>query len=177
VSRGIVCPVSAPSCEFIDVQPIIIYIVSMAGINGQKMELKQTKGKCWDRLKIEGDRIHHEWDLGRESGSRSTALANIDPHVGQQLKKTEGKWPYLVIATALAGLMLWATQGDGVNAMFWGILPTFFVVCLVIASRIRSQDELSLVYLRDGSVFAVVRHDWVSDEAREAFLIELSMRK
>ena len=141
------------------------------------MELKQAKGKRWDHLKIDGDRIHHEWDLGRESGSRSTALVNIDPHVGQQLKKTEGKLPYLVMATVLAGLMFWATQGDAVNLLFWGMIPTFFVVFIVIAFRIRSQDALSFVYLRDGSVFTIVRHDWVSDKAREAFLIELSMRK
>ncbi|MDG1242334.1 MAG: hypothetical protein P8R37_04130 [Opitutae bacterium] len=141
------------------------------------MELKQTKGKRWDNLKIEGDRIHHEWDLVCERGTRSTALANIDPHIGQQLKKTEGKLPYLVMAMVLAALMFWATQGDGVNRMFWAILPPFFVACLVIAVRIRSQSELSFVYLRDGSVFTVVRHDWVSDEVREAFLIKLSMRK
>jgi hypothetical protein len=141
------------------------------------MELKQTKGKRWDHLTVEGDRIHHEWDLGRESGSRSTALANIDTHVGQQLKKTEGKLPYLVMATALAGLMFWATQGDAVNLLFWGIIPTFFIVFIVIAFRIRSKDALSFVYLRDGSVFTIIRHDWVSDKAREAFLIELSMRK
>lgn len=141
------------------------------------MELKQTKGKHWDHLKIEGDRIHHEWSLARESGSRSTALANIDPHVGHQSKKTEGKLPYLVIAAVLAFMMYWANHGDEVSMVFWGMLPTLFVVFMVIAFRIRSKEALSFVYLRDGSVFSVVRHDWVDDEAREAFLIELSARK
>ena len=141
------------------------------------MELNQKKGKRWDHLKIEDDCIHHEWDLGRESGSRSTALVNIDPHIGYQTKKTEGKLPYLFMATILAGLMVWANQGDGVSYVFWGMLPTLFVLFMVIAFRIRSKEALSFVYLRDGSVFAVVRHDWVDDEAREAFLIELSARK
>ena len=141
------------------------------------MELKQKKGKRWDHLKIEGNRIHHEWDLGRESGSRSTALANIDPNVGHQAKKTEGKLPYLVMAGILAGLMFWATQGDAVSMVFWGMLPTLFVVFLVVAFRMRSKEAFSFVYLRDGSVFAVVRHDWVDDEAREAFLIELSTQR
>lgn len=141
------------------------------------MELKQTKGKRWDLLKIEGDSIHHEWNLDRESGSRCTALANIDPRVGYQTKKTEGKLPYLFMATILAGLMVWANQGDGVSYVFWGMLPTLFVLFMVITFRIRSKEALSFVYLRDGSVFAVVRHDWVDDEAREAFLIELSARK
>ena len=141
------------------------------------MELKQIKGKRWDHLKIEDARIHHEWDLGRESGSSSTALANIDPRVGHQTKKTEGKLPYLMMAAILAGLMVWANRGDGVSFVFWGMLPTLFVLFLVIAFRIRSKEALSLVYLRDGSVFSVVRHDWVDDEAREAFLIELSMRE
>lgn len=140
------------------------------------MELKQTKGKRWDLLKVEGDRIHHEWNLDRESGSRSTALANVDPRVGHQVKKTEGKLPYLFMAAFLAGLMVWANQGDSVSMVFWGMLPTLFVVLMVVAFRIRSKEALSLVYLRDGSVFAVIRHDWVDDEAREAFLIELSMR-
>ena len=141
------------------------------------MELKQTKGKRWDLLEIKGGRLHHEWNLGRESGSRSTELGNIDPHVGQQMKKTEGKAPYLLMATVLAGLMIWATQGDAISPVFWGMLPTLFVVFLVVAFRIRSKEALSLVYLRDGSVFAVVRHDWADDEAREAFLCTLSARK
>lgn len=141
------------------------------------MELKQKKGKCWDHLKIEDGRLHHEWDLSRESGSRSTALGNIDPHVGHQAKKTEGKAPYLVMAAVVAALMLWATQGDAVSPVFWGMLPTLFVVFLVIAFRIRSTEALSLIYLRDGSVFAIVRHDWVDAEAREAFFDALSTQK
>lgn len=141
------------------------------------MELKQQKGKRWDHLKIEDDRLYHEWDLGSESGSRSTELANIDPHVGRQAKKTEGKAPYLIMAAILAALMVFATQGDAISPVFWGMLPTLFMVFLVIAFRIKSKEALSLVYLRDGSVFAVVRHDWADDEAREAFLSALSTRK
>ncbi len=141
------------------------------------MELKQNKGKRWDHLKIEDGRLHHEWDLGRESGSRSTALGNVDPHVGHQAKKTEGKAPYLIMAAIIAGLMVWATQGDAISLVFWGMLPTLFVVFLVIAFRIQSKEALSLVYLKDGSVFAVVRHDWADVEAREAFLGALSAQQ
>ncbi len=57
------------------------------------------------------------------------------------------------------------------------MLPTLFVVFLVVAFRIRSKEALSFVYLSDGSVFAVVRHDWVDVEAREAFLHTLSAQK
>ncbi len=141
------------------------------------MELKQKKGKRWDHLKIEDGRLHHEWDLGRESGSRCTDLVNIDPHVGHQAKKTEGKTPYLIMAAIIAGLMVWATQGDAVSPVFWGMMPTLFVVSLVIAFRIRSKEALSLVYLRDGSVFAAVRHDWVDDDACQAFFSALSTAK
>jgi hypothetical protein len=141
------------------------------------MELKQKKGKRWDHLKIDDGRLHHDWDLGRESGSRCTDLVNIDPHVGHQAKKTEGKAPYLVLAAILAALMVWATQGDAISPVFWGMLPTLFVVFLVIAFRIQSKEALSLVYLRDGSVFAVVRHDWVDAETRDAFFGALSTQK
>lgn len=157
---------------------VVIYTISKAGDKWIKtMELKQKKGKRWDHLNIEDGYIHHEWDLGRESGSRSTALTNIDPRVGHQMKKTEGKLPYLVMAAILALMMFWANRGDAVSYVFWGMLPTLFVVFLVVAFRIRSKEALSFVYLRDGSVFAIVRHDWVDDETREAFLIELGARK
>ena len=141
------------------------------------MELKQKKGKRWDHLRIEDGRIHHEWELSRESGSRSTELANIDPHVGHQVKKTEGKAPYLLMAAIIAFLMFLSGKGDDIGLTVWGMLPTLFVLFLVIAFRIKSKEALSMVYLSDGSVFAVVRHDWVDHEAREAFLIELSARK
>lgn len=140
-------------------------------------ELKQTKGKRWDHLRIEEGRLHHEWDLGRESGSRSTDLENIDPYVGHQVKKTEGKTPYLVMAAICAGLMFFAQRGDAISLVFWGMLPTLFVIFLIIAFRIRSKEELSLLYLSDGSVFAAIRHDWVDDEARETFLKALSARQ
>jgi hypothetical protein len=141
------------------------------------MELKQKKGKRWDHLKIEDGRIHHEWDLGRESGTRSTALTNLDPSIGTQMKKTEGKAPYLVLAAMMALLMLLSTKGDGIGLTVWGMLPTLFVLFLVMAFRIQSKEAVSILTLRDGSVFAVIRHDWVEDTAREAFLEALSTAK
>ena len=137
------------------------------------MELEQKKGKRWDHLKIKGGRIEHEWDLGRDRGCRSTALSNIDPHVGHHAKKTEGKAPYLVMAAILAGLMVMANQGDDVSLVFWGMLPTLFVVFLVVAIRIRSKEDASIIYMKDGSVFAIIRHDWVEESKREAFLKKL----
>ncbi|MFQ3224480.1 MAG: hypothetical protein ACI8Z5_000730 [Lentimonas sp.] len=137
------------------------------------MELKQKKGKRWDHLKIKGGRIEHEWDLGCDSGSRSTALSNVDPHVGRHTKKTEGKLPYLVMAAILAGLMLMATQGDDVSLVFWGMLPTVFVVFVVVAIRIRSKEDASIIYMKDGSVFAIIRHDWVEEAKRAAFFQKL----
>ena len=139
-----------------------------------ELELKQKKGKRWDHLKIDGDRIHHEWDLGRERGSRSTALANLDPNIGYQLKKTEGRAPYLILAALVASLMLLATRGNDISPIVWGMLPTLFVIFLVIAFRIHSKAALSIISLRDGSLFAVIRHDWVEDAAREAFLEAVS---
>lgn len=138
------------------------------------MELTQKKGKRWDHLKIEGGRIEHKWDLGRESGSRSTALANLDSNIGYQMKKTEGRTPYLILVAMVAALMLLATQGNAINPMVWGLLPTLFVVLLVVALRIKSKQALSIISLRDGSLFAVIRHDWVEDAAREAFLEALT---
>ncbi|CAA6690360.1 MULTISPECIES: hypothetical protein [unclassified Lentimonas] len=137
------------------------------------MDLEQKKGKRWDHLKLEGGRIEHEWDLGRDSGSRSTALSNLDPHVGRHGKKTEGKAPYLVMAAVVAGLMVLATQGDDVSLVFWGLLPTLFVLLIVVAFRIRSKEDASIIYMKDGSVFAIVRHDWVEQAKREAFLKKL----
>lgn len=139
----------------------------------EDMELKQQKGKRWDHLKIKGGRIEHEWDLGRDSGSRSTALSNIDPHVGLHGKKTEGKAPYLVMAAVVAGLMVMATQGDDISPVFWGMLPALFVVLIVVAFRIRSKEDASIIYMKDGSVFAIVRHDWVEEAKREAFFKKL----
>ena len=141
------------------------------------MELKQKKGKRWDHLKIEDGRIHHEWDLGRESGTRSTPLTNLDPNIGCQVKKTEGKAPYLVLAATMAMLMLLASKGDAISPIVWGMLPTLFVLFLVMAFRIQSKEAVSILTLRDGSVFAVIRHDWVEDTAREAFLEALSTAK
>ena len=137
------------------------------------MELKQQKGKRWDHLEIKGGRIEHEWDLGRDSGSRSTALSNLDSHVGLHGKKTEGKAPYLVMAAVVAALMVVANQGDDVSLVFWGMLPTLFIVFLVVAFRIRSKEDASIIYMKDGSVFAIVRHDWVEEAKREAFLKKL----
>ena len=139
----------------------------------KQMELAQKKGKRWDHLKIKSGRIEHEWDLGRDSGSRSTALSNIDPHVGRHGKKTEGKLPYLVMAAVVVGLMVLANQGDDVSLVVWGMLPTLFVVFLVVAFRIRSKEDASIIYMKDGSVFAIVRHDWVEESKREAFLKKL----
>ncbi len=137
------------------------------------MELAQKKGKRWDHLKIKGGRIEHEWDLGRDRGSRSTALSNIDSHVGRHGKKTEGKLPYLVMAAVVAGLMVLANQGDDVSLVVWGLLPTLFVVLMVVAFRIRTKEDASIIYMKDGSVFAVIRHDWVEPAKREAFLKKL----
>lgn len=138
------------------------------------MELKQKHGKHWDHLIIKNGRMEHTWDLGRESGSRSTALHNIDPHVGTQTKKTEGKLPYLVMAAITAFLMFLTSQGDGISLVVWGMLPTLFVVFLVIAFRIKSKSAVSVLYLRDGTVFALIRHDWVEDAARASFLKQLN---
>ena len=137
------------------------------------MELAQNKGKRWDHLKIKGGRIEHEWNLGRDSGRRSTALSNIDSHVGLHRKKTEGKLPYLVMAAVVAGLMVLANQGDDVSLVVWGLLPTLFVVLIAVAFRIRAKEDASIIYLKDGSVFAVIRHDWVEPAKREAFLKKL----
>lgn len=134
------------------------------------MELDQKKGKRWDHLRIKAGRIEHQWDLGRDSGTRSTALSNIDSQVGQHTKKTEGKAPYLVMAVIAAGLMILANRGDDVSLVVWGMLPTLLVLFLVIAFRIRSKEDASIIYMKDGSVFAVIRHDWVDEAAREAFL-------
>ena len=134
------------------------------------MELVQKKGKRWDQLKIEEGRIEHKWDLGRESGTRSTALANLDRNIGYQMKKTEGRTPYLILAAMVAALMWLATRGNAINPMVWGLLPTLFVVLLVVAFRIKTKQALSIISLKDGSLFAVIRHDWVNDSQREAFL-------
>jgi hypothetical protein len=139
------------------------------------MELKQQKRKQWDKLWIEGGRIHHEWKLSRESGSRSTLIENLDSKIGFHLKLSEGKLPYLVLAATTALLMLLATKGDAIGPIVWGMLPTLFVLFLFMAIRIQSKEELSILTLHDGSVFAVVRHDWVSAEAREQFFEALKL--
>ena len=77
----------------------------------------------------------------------------------------------------MALLMLLSTKGDGIGLTVWGMLPTLFVLFLVMAFRIQSKEAVSILTLRDGSVFAVIRHDWVEDTAREAFLEALSTAK
>jgi hypothetical protein len=150
---------------------LVVYTTLKAGDKSNShMELVQKQGKRWDQLKIEGRRIEHKWDLGRESGTRSTALANLDPHIGCQVKKTEGRTPYLILAAMVAALMLLATQGNAINPLVWGLLPTLFVVLLVAALRTKSKQALSIISLKDGSLFAVIRHDWVEGAQREAFL-------
>lgn len=133
------------------------------------MELKQQKGKQWDKLWIEDGRIHHEWNLSRESGSRSTLIENLDSKIGFQVKLSEGKAPYLVLAAITAFLMYLSNMGDGIGLIVWGMLPTLFVLFLFMAFRIKSKEEVSFLSLRDGSVFAVIRHDWVGAEQREQF--------
>jgi hypothetical protein len=133
------------------------------------MELKQQKGKQWDKLSIADGRIHHEWSLSRESGNRSTLIENLDTKIGFQAKMTEGKAPYLVLAAISAGLIYFSTMGDGIGLVVWVMLPTLLVFFLFMAFRIESKEEVSVLSLRDGSVFAVIRHDWVDASKREQF--------
>jgi hypothetical protein len=139
------------------------------------MELKQQKRKQWDKLWLEDGRIHHEWNLSRERGSRSTLVENLDSRIGFQVTLSEGKLPYLVLAAITAVLMFLCTKGDGIGPIVWGMLPTLFVLFLCLALRIKSKEELSILTLRDGSVFALVRHDWVCAEARAAFFDALKL--
>ncbi|GHB97030.1 hypothetical protein [Cerasicoccus arenae] len=62
------------------------------------MELKQKKGKLFDLLSIEGDRILHKWHLTKESGESFAPISNIDPEFGKVVQKTEGRLPYLLLS-------------------------------------------------------------------------------
>ncbi|MFP4157307.1 MAG: hypothetical protein ACLFU4_06785 [Opitutales bacterium] len=138
------------------------------------MKLMQKRGKQHDCLELSGDRIFHSWALRKENGERSTDVANLDPEFGFTEQKSEGKLPYFTIGLIFL-LLLWVGySGEGI----WGHLLTglFAGACIasfIVGLLIRGKENVTILYLNDGSVFAVIRHHWVAKDEREKFLSTL----
>lgn len=143
----------------------------------QRMKLIQQQGKQHDTLELDGDRILHSWSLKREKGERSTDLANIDPEFAITERKSEGKLPYFTLGLIFLLLFFMNYPGPGVlgnvvRGLFFGACVASFLVGFLI----RKTESATILHLRDGTVFAVIRHHWVEPEEREAFLSQLKSK-
>lgn len=137
------------------------------------MELIQVKRNQRDVLRLSEGRIEHEWSLVREKGFRSTEVKNIDSKLGRRVSKTEGKVPYLFMMFMFFGLFLGSQFGDQINLFVQFLFLALAIVSGLVAAFIRNAEIETVVYLTDGSIYAVIRHSWVSDEMREAFCKEM----
>ncbi|TVP78066.1 MAG: hypothetical protein EA353_09150 [Puniceicoccaceae bacterium] len=138
------------------------------------MKLMQKRGKQHDCLELDEDRIVHSWSLSKENGERATDVANLDPDFGSAEQKNEGKLPYFTIGFIFL-LLLWF--GYPAEGMLGHVLTGLFVggciASFVVGFLIRGKESVTILHLKDGSVFAVIRHHWVAQEAREQFLSTL----
>jgi len=141
------------------------------------MKLMQKRGKQHDCLELSSDRIFHSWALRKENGERSTDIANLDTEFGFTEQKSEGKLPYFTIGLIFL-LLLWVGYpGAGIfGHLLTGLFAGACIASFVVGLSIREKENLTILHLKDGSVFAVIRHHWVAKDDREQFLSALESK-
>lgn len=123
---------------------------------------------------MNGDRIFHSWSLKKEKGERSTDLANLDPDFAVTERENEGKLPYFILGLMFLVLVLLDFPGQGIlGNVLKGLFLGAGIACFLVAILIRKKERVTIVHLKDGSVFALIRHRWVGAEERETFLSSL----
>jgi hypothetical protein len=143
----------------------------------QKMKLIQKRGRQHDSLELDGDRIIHSWSLKKENGERSTDIENLDPEVAFTERKSEGKLPYFTIGFIFLLLLWFGYPGEGIlGRVLTGLFIGACIASFLVGFSIRGKENVTILHLKDGSVFAVIRHHWVGAKEREAFLSSLENR-
>lgn len=141
------------------------------------MKLIQKRGRQHDSLELEGERISHSWSLGKENGERSTDVGNLDSEFAHTEQKSEGKLPYFTIGLIFLLLLWFGYPGEGtLGRVFAGLFLGACIASFIVGFFIRGKENITILHLKDGSVFAVIRHHWVAKEEREAFLSSLKSK-
>ena len=141
------------------------------------MKLMQKRGSQHDSLELEGDRISHSWSLKKEKGERSTNIANLDSEFAFTEHKSEGRLPYFTIGFIFLLLLWFGYPGEGMlGHLLTGLFVGACIASFVVGLLIRGKENLTILHLKDGSVFAVIRHHWVAEKDREDFLSSLKTK-